>query len=225
MVKGKKNDKHKARRDQRREEAKKIAEQQAIVNAANAIANPLALLAPMFRKYDRNSLQVEFECDFAKNWTSEIQEWGFGITKRNMKDLYGKEWKDKEKQEEMLEDTAQYLIAKQEGSPVAFCHFRFDMDYDLAVLYCYEIQLEESVQRKGLGRFMMQLLELMAFQTQMRKVILTVFHDNKAAMSFYKSKLSYSLDETSPSAVDVEWEVNYEILSKPIKSKQSSIAA
>ena len=48
---------------------------------------------------------------------------------------YGKEWKDKEKKAELLEENARYMIAKQEGKPVAFCHFRFDMDYDVAVLY------------------------------------------------------------------------------------------
>ena len=30
------------------------------------------------------------------------------------------------------------------------------MDHDDDVLYCYEIQLEESVRRKGLGKFMMK---------------------------------------------------------------------
>ena len=33
---------------------------------------------------------------------------------------------------------------------------RYDMDHDDDVLYCYEIQLEESVRRKGLGKFMMK---------------------------------------------------------------------
>jgi len=32
------------------------------------------------------------------------------------------------------------------------------MDFDDEVLYVYEIQLEEEFQRKGLGRFMMQVL-------------------------------------------------------------------
>ena len=30
------------------------------------------------------------------------------------------------------------------------------MDHDDDVLYCYEIQLEESVRRKGLGKFIMK---------------------------------------------------------------------
>ena len=30
------------------------------------------------------------------------------------------------------------------------------------MLYCWEVQVEERAQRKGLGRFLMQLLELIA---------------------------------------------------------------
>ena len=41
---------------------------------------------------------------------------------------------------------------------LGFAHFRYDMDFDDEVLYVYEIQLEEEFQRKGLGRFMMQVL-------------------------------------------------------------------
>ena len=41
---------------------------------------------------------------------------------------------------------------------LAFAHFRFDMDYDDEVLYVYEIQLEDCVKRKGLGKFMMQVI-------------------------------------------------------------------
>ena len=84
------------------------------------------------------------------------------------------------KRSELMEDAAWYLLARDADTnkPVAFSHFRciffnalsivyfiskhntkfhiillfrFDMDYDDDVLYCYEIQLEECVRRKGLG--------------------------------------------------------------------------
>ncbi len=53
-----------------------------------------------------------------------------------------------------------YLVATREedGKMMGFAHFRYDMDFDDEVLYVYEIQLEEEFQRKGLGRFMMQVL-------------------------------------------------------------------
>jgi hypothetical protein len=45
-------------------------------------------------------------------------------------------WKDKDKREEMTEDKALYLIARDSTSkPVAFTHFRFDMEFDEEVLY------------------------------------------------------------------------------------------
>ena len=49
------------------------------------------------------------------------------------------------------------------GSPVvAFVHYRFVVEEDFPVLYVYELQLEKRVQGKGLGKFLMQLLELIA---------------------------------------------------------------
>ena len=40
-----------------------------------------------------------------------------------------------------------------------YFHDRYDMDFDDDVLYCYEIQLEESCRGKGLGKFMMKVLQ------------------------------------------------------------------
>ena len=48
-------------------------------------------------------------------------------------------WSDKQKHEEMTEDEAWYLIARNVSSnePQAMVHFRFDMDDDVEVLYWY----------------------------------------------------------------------------------------
>ena len=45
--------------------------------------------------------------------------------------------------------------AMQEGGerqPAAFVHYRWEEEEARPVLYCYDIQLEPRVQRKGLGR-------------------------------------------------------------------------
>ena len=85
-----------------------------------------------------------------------------------MKKLYEESewgWNAKNKRDEMLDDHAWYLLAeKPDGTIVGFSHFRFDMDYDDEVLYVYEIQIDPSYQRKGLGRFMMQVLELLGMR-------------------------------------------------------------
>lgn len=39
-----------------------------------------------------------------------------------------------------------------ERRPMAYVHFRWEEEDSVPILYCYEIQLEAAVQRKGLGR-------------------------------------------------------------------------
>lgn len=63
--------------------------------------------------------------------------------------------------------------------------FRFDMDYGRSVLYCYEMQVEEEFQRKGLGGFMMTALEEIAKSFGMEKLVLTLLTNNPDAKRFY----------------------------------------
>lgn len=136
-----------------------------------------------------------------------------------MKDMYERSswsWNVAEKQAELTEETAWYLIASCNDKFLGFSHFRFDVDNGDVVLYwyvsliwrimhvlkitldimdeikymhiyvySYELQLEPSVRRKGLGRFMMSALESMAYRNQMLKVVLTVFKHNPSAIQFF----------------------------------------
>ncbi|OAD56882.1 N-alpha-acetyltransferase 40 [Eufriesea mexicana] len=109
---------------------------------------------------------------------------------RNMKSLYEQSdwgWDLIAKQKELTEATAWYLIALSNDIFIGFSHFRFDIDYREGVLYCYEIQLESAVRRKGLGHFMMSALESMASDNKMRKVVLTALKHNPSAMQFFYS--------------------------------------
>ena len=56
-------------------------------------------------------------------------------------------------------------------------------------------------QGKGLGRFLLTLLELMGRKAGVARLMLTVFHGNAAARAFY-AKLGYGLDEDSPGVAD-----------------------
>lgn len=106
--------------------------------------------------------------------------------------------------------------------PVAYSHFRFDYEQEKSsnVLYMYELQVEERVRGKGIGRFFMQILELFAIKHGFPYVMLTVFPSNKNAMAFYQ-KLRYEVDPISPSK-DLQYiveggDTSYEILSKSFK--------
>ena len=69
------------------------------------------------------------------------------------------------------------------------------MDHDDDVLYCYEIQLEDSVRRKGLGKFMMKVLELMMIKSDLLKIMCTVFKHNEVASKFFKETLKYEVKQ------------------------------
>ena len=71
--------------------------------------------------------------------------------------------------------------------------------------------------RGGFGTYIMLLLEKMAANSDenIRKIVLTCFKSNTQAMDFYLKKLSYVIDDNSPSKHN-DPTVDYEILSKTI---------
>jgi ribosomal protein S18 acetylase RimI-like enzyme len=117
----------------------------------------------------------------------------------------------REKKEELTHNKAHFLIVSADqqelahdfvkGKPLAFAHFRFEVNDDdrptEEVLYLYEIQIDSIAQRNGLGRRMMQMMEIVAMQMKMRKVMLTVFKKNEEALNFY-DQLKYQIDKISP---------------------------
>jgi len=206
-----------------KEEKALMIAKQMIVKAAQSVENPLDKFASL-KNYNRNELHITLEYSKANDLDEDTRVWAFELCKSNMQAAYEESnqgWQAREKRDEMAEEEACYLIARDVNSnkPVAFSHFRFDMDYGDEVLYCYELQLESQYRAKGLGRFMMQVLELMAFSNHMLKVVLTVFKHNKDGLAFFKS-CKYELDETTPEDdEDTGEEFDYEILSKYNKIK------
>ena len=56
-----------------------------------------------------------------------------------------------------------------------------------------------------------QVLEIMAFKADMRKIMLTCFKHNPAAQKFFKTALKYEIDETCPTD-DVYEQNDYEVI-------------
>ena len=71
---------------------------------------------------------------------------------------------------------------------------------------------------------MMQVLEMLAFKADMRKIMLTVLKHNPDAQKFFKSMMKFEIDETCP-INDVYEQFDYEILSKMNKRKLALEAA
>ena len=61
----------------------------------------------------------------------------------------------------------------------------------------------------------MRMAQRIAKEQSMTKILLTVFKKNRQAMTFYRDKLGYGIDESSPSKFG-DHDVDYEILSLKI---------
>ena len=118
--------------------------------------------------------------------------------------------------------TKDAMLVCQSISLSSFCLYlhssvyRFEPEDSTPVLYIYEIQLEDSCQRKGLGKLMMKLMELVAIKKQMESIMLTVMHNNQSANHLY-AQLGYSKHCSSPEN-GVDGQCGYDILHKPMRT-------
>ncbi|GBG32059.1 N-alpha-acetyltransferase 40 [Hondaea fermentalgiana] len=187
-----------------------------------------------FAKFDRNGLQLTLKA-FARGAEGgvppEVLKACFDMTEANMKASYeesGWGWNALKKQRELESEEARLLVAfDTDDVPRAFLHFRFEREEDQLVLYVYEVQVDQATcARKGVGRHIMLLAELIARRAGMDWVCLTVLNCNEAAAKFYE-RLGYKMDETSPQVSQMEGEedASYTILSKRCGAKPATASA
>jgi GNAT superfamily N-acetyltransferase len=131
----------------------------------------LADFAP-FSKFSRNGLDAAIEFTIPEKMDKEMRTWVLDLTRENMKEQYLAAewgWADAEKRRELMDDAARYLVARSpEGEALGFVHFRFMLERSSPMIYVYELQLVDSVRRKGLGKRLMQILELIAAKWKMQ---------------------------------------------------------
>ncbi|KAK1302658.1 hypothetical protein QJS10_CPB12g01605 [Acorus calamus] len=231
-------------RDKKIKRKEVLAKQRAIdeiIKTAYADKDHLSSFLP-FCNYERDGLSVYLESGFGETLSSSMKQYIQNLLKGNMEVAYGPDWQTEEKVKckEMVAPEARYIIVREaphakvdevssaEGemtstrwmgdgdTVVGFVHYRFIVEEDIPVLYVYELQLEYHVRRRGLGKRLMQLIELIARKNRMGAVMLTVQKANVSAMNFYRIKLRYVISSISPSRVDPlrGLDKNYEILCK-----------
>ncbi|KAD5960316.1 hypothetical protein E3N88_11788 [Mikania micrantha] len=135
--------------------------------------------------------------------SSEVKNYIQTLLKINMEGPYGAEWptEEKVKRREMSSPDALYIFVYNKESIIGFVQYRFIIEEETPVLYVYELQLEPAYQGKGLGKFLMQLVELIACNNGMGAVVLTVQKQNTSAIKFYLNGLRYNISSISPSKV------------------------
>jgi len=180
------------------------------VKLANSVEDPLANLPKPFSVYNKNGLDLTLETVRAPDVDEKDLAWAFDTTKTTMKPLFDEAyknnpmmdpdftWKEQEKNTKMREELAWYLIARtSEGTAVAFSHFRFDINNDDEVLFCHELQVEQAFRRKGLGRFMVNVLAMLMIKADMLKMMCTIFKKEKPMVEFFRNALKFEMDRTS----------------------------
>uniref|UniRef100_A0A5B7A4V7 N-alpha-acetyltransferase 40 n=1 Tax=Davidia involucrata TaxID=16924 RepID=A0A5B7A4V7_DAVIN len=231
-------------------EKKKAVE--GIIKAASSSDKDHLASFPPFCHYNRDGLSVYLKSGHGGRLSSTLKRYIQNLLKANMEGSYGSEWpaEEKVKRREMVAPIALYIFVHEapnvnddqmstmverertftnsvddRGSIVGFVQYRFTIEEEIPVLYVYELQLEPHVQGKGLGKFLMQLLELIARQNHMGAVVLTVQKANLLAMNFYTSKLRYAISSISPSRVDplIGLKKSYEILCKAFDNEAKAI--
>ena len=116
------------------------------------------------------------------------------IFENNMKDIYEKTWgwDWPSKKNELFSHTSKFIICRQLDSNeiIGFSIFKFEWDDldepEYAVLFCYELQIQDQYRKMGIGRKMMDLLIKIEKSFQLKKTMLTCFKINTNAMEFYK---------------------------------------
>ncbi|XP_026808726.1 N-alpha-acetyltransferase 40 isoform X1 [Rhopalosiphum maidis] len=181
----------------------------------NGLADPTKPFSS-FMKYNKNDLEVTMHFIKAPAMTTFLKDKLYSMIKDNMMEAYKKcpwGWDGKKKRAELFHKDARYILVRHssDNSLAAFVHFRFDIENLIEVLYLYELQIEKNVRGKGLGRYLMTLLETMAFHYKMKRIVLTVLKSDVNVVKFYFS-LQYEIESYSPE------DAFYYILSKKKKT-------
>jgi GNAT superfamily N-acetyltransferase len=67
------------------------------------------------------------------------------------------------KRNELQATTSRYIIVRNaEGKNIAFLHYRFVIEANDPVLYCYELQVEKEYQNQGIGSLLLNTCEKLA---------------------------------------------------------------
>ena len=149
-------------------------------------------ISPNFFKFNRNGIE-NVSIRFASKLSDDEVEWAFELVKGNMEDVYdasGYGWDDDDKKGELTEDGARFLLLQNDttGELIGFVHFRFTVQGEIMdtmagelSLHLWDIHILEEYQRKGLGKHILIILELIARQQKMAVLSVPIqFMDNRS---------------------------------------------
>jgi ribosomal protein S18 acetylase RimI-like enzyme len=203
----------------------------AIFDDSGADRNVLLDFAP-FAKYEKNGLDLVIEFRTGTKLGEEVSDWAFELVKKHMEEEYdnsGYGWDDYDKMDELNDQASRFLVVRERESkrPVAFVSFKFTLQGEIQdrmvgdpALLVYDLQVEEACQRKGLGKHLMQMCELIARKQRMTHVMLGVTKCNEAAVAFITTKLKgFVRDDSLMASADDETDDSLQTFNKVLDVK------
>lgn len=162
-------------------------------------------VAKSFLAFDRNGLQLDIF--FKTRLTDDEVDWTFDLAQQFMEEKYdrsGYGWDDDDKMDELTEKGTRFLILRDRQTclNVGIVHFRFTVQGEVidemkgaACLYVFDMLIESKYQRKGLGKHLMIILELIARREQMSRVCVPLYHGDEETKEWLtKQCKGYTLD-------------------------------
>ena len=152
-------------------------------------------LLPQLLVYQRNELDLTVRFFTGSSLTKDLRQFMFRLAKKNHRaiaDASGYGWDDDEYKEALKAPEQRYLAAfDSEGAPVAFINFEFSLQGALVdemagvpSLLVQDLQTQKAVRRKGLGRHLLSLVQLIAKKRNLSTVAAKVFVGDKTAQAF-----------------------------------------
>ena len=208
--------KGKLKKEKIRQQTEKLNLKRTMLENCEAI-NDVFVALPSFKHFNKNGFQAEL-CSYIK-MPNNFSEWTFHIMEKNMKSVYEETWgwNEEHKRADLLDPKSRFIYAISDGKPIAFIHYRFELVQDELSAFILSLQVEDQYQRKGLGRFLVQVIEFTALKQKIDSVMVTVFKINKPGHSFFH-KMQYVPHHSSPINTDPDNEEDYdqEILYKSL---------
>ena len=159
-----------------------------------------AELLPALLAFCKNGLDVAIKFYTGSTLTKELRQFMFRLAKKNTKaisDASGYGWDDDEYKEALKAPEERFLVAfaaeteNSAAAPVAFIDFQFALQGALVdemegetCLLVQDLQLQKAVQRKGLGRHLLSLAQLIGRKQGMSTVATKVFVNDVKAQAF-----------------------------------------
>lgn len=192
-------------------------------------------ITPAFMKYDRSGLDCDIK--FSTKLTSEEFDWAFDLVKLNMEERYdasGYGWDDEDKKNELHESGTRFLLVREKGwdNLIAFAHFRFTVQGEVMdvmagkpAVFVWDIHVEEEYQRKGLGKHLLTLLELIARRENIDMISIPIQLSDAVASAWISKLKGYGPDNDLKKTIGFDPEQEgFQVFSKEMVKKATATA-